>query len=185
MQIDLSRIPEEGERYTYNHITGELNETLKDLIGSNTYDVDLFIKPLPQNTFQISGHIRTQLPEDCGKCGDPFSWSMSETVRTLLVPSIAHQRGDKYAKPNHLSDHEELDAPDAYNYRWPNLEMGEFVHEIIALAEPAYPHPPIKADGKCSLCDKNIGIEVINFEDPGFEKPKSPLTELKKIKLNS
>lgn len=185
MEIDLSRIPEDGENYIFNQNTGELNESLQDLIGSSLFEVQLFIKPLPQSTFQVTGRIKTQLPEDCGKCGDPFLWPVDQKVNELLVPNISHQRGDKYQKPNHLSDTIELSDVEAYNYTWPYLNVGDFVHEIIVIAEPAYPHPPIKPNGQCSFCDRIIGKDPIQYEEPGFEKVKTGLTDLKKIKLNS
>ena len=182
MLINLLEIPEEGKTYICNRNTSELNENLKDLIGASAYSAEFTIRPLQTGTFELTGSIQTQLPEDCSRCGLDFQMAVNETFRELLIPEQSIPRNAKFSKANHVSDlHGE--GPSVVEYQGHHFNAGEYIHEVVGLAEPFTPAPPCNAQGECTLCKKNVSKETFSYEDPGFEEPKSPFAALKNIKL--
>lgn len=183
MLINLLEIPSEGKNFQCSRQTGELNGILQDLIGAATFLAEFTIRPLQQGTFELSGRIQTQLPEDCSRCGLDFQMPVDEKFRELLLPEQTVPRNSKFAKANHISDMNGQ-GPDVIEYQGHHFNAGEYLHEVVALAEPFIPAPPCNAQGECSLCKKKVQGLTFSYEDPGFEKPVSPFDALKNIKLN-
>lgn len=185
MIIHLNEIPEEGKSYIWNNQTAELNLILQDLIGNTSYSAEFFIKPLQQGTFQLTGKMRTQLPEECSRCGLDFNLAVDERFKELMIPSSGSgSRTSHFAKANHFSDLKE-EAPSVVEYNGNQFNMGEYLHEVVALAEPNIPAPPVTKDDNCSLCLKNVRQIQQSYEDKGFEGDrKNPFDVLKGLKLN-
>ncbi|MCE3009949.1 MAG: DUF177 domain-containing protein [Proteobacteria bacterium] len=181
MLINLRDIPAEGKEFICNEKTGDLNEALRDLIGSAGHEARFFIYPIPNGTFQLKGTIKTTLPEDCSRCGIDFQLKLSEKFEELLMPTLETPRGSKYARVNHLSDAPES-GPSVAEYQGHHFNMGEYLHEFIAISEPLIPAPEEDQEGNCSLCKKKVRGVVFSYEDQGFETPTNPFEALKKLK---
>lgn len=182
MLINLLEIPEEGKTYICNQNTAELNEPLRDLIGNAAYNTEFTIRPLQAGTFELTGFIKTAMPEDCSRCGLDFKMTVDESFRELLIPEQTIPRNGKFSKANHVSDlHGE--GPSVVEYQGHHFNAGDYIHEVVGLAEPLTPAPPCNAQGECTLCGKAVSQEKFSYEDPGFEAPKSPFAALKNIKL--
>ncbi len=69
MRINLTEIPEEGRTYIWNSQTKELNAVLADLIGNTPHHAEFFIKALNPRDYELTGTIRTEVPEVCSRCG--------------------------------------------------------------------------------------------------------------------
>ena len=184
MFINLHEIPNEGKTWTFNRKTGELNESLKDLLRSQEFTATLTITPLSpaSGTFDLNGHIQTDLPEQCSRCGLDFQLQISEKFQNLLMPALATPRDAKFAKPNHFSDMHES-GPDVTEYEGHAFNVGEFFHELVALAEPSIPVPPTDAQGKCGVCKISVKDHSFNYNSGELE-PAHPFAALKGIKLN-
>lgn len=183
MLINLLEIPSEGKSFQVNRKTGELNSILADLIGQSDFESEFTIRPLQGGTFELTGSIRTQLPEDCSRCGLDFQMPINEKFRELLLPVQSVPRNSKFAKANHVSDMNGQ-GPEVYEYEGHHFNAGEYLHEVVAISEPFTPAPPCNAQGECSLCKKPVQNQKFGYEDPGFEKPTSPFDALKNIKLS-
>jgi Predicted metal-binding, possibly nucleic acid-binding protein len=184
MIINLSEIPEEGRSYVWNNQTGELNSALKDLIGKKTYHAEFTIRPLNTKDFELSGSIKTGLPEQCSRCGIDFEFPVSEKFREILIPHQDQPRNSKYSKVNHLSD-APSDGPETLEYHGHSFDIGEYVHEVIALAAPFNPAGPENEDGDCSICEIPVKGRSFSYnEEMPEEKPESPFAALKNIKIN-
>lgn len=182
MLINLLEIPEEGKTYICNQKTAELNESLRDLIGNTAYNSEFTIRPLQAETFELTGFIKTALPEDCSRCGLDFQMAIEENFRELLIPEQNIPRNGKFSRTNHVSDlHAE--GPSVVEYQGHHFNAADYIHEVVGLAEPLTPAPACNDQGECSLCGKNVFGEKFSYEDPGFEAPKSPFAALKNIKL--
>jgi uncharacterized protein len=183
MRINLLEIPEEGKSWICNQKTAELNESLKDLIGKKPYSTEFTIRPLQSGTYELTGFIRTEIPEDCSRCGVDFDMPLDEKFKELLIPEQPLPRNSKYTKANHLSDMHE-DQLSVIEYPGHHFEAGEYLHEVVGLAEPLIPAPPCDAQGNCTKCSKNVKDMVFKYEDQGFETPEQPFSVLKNIKLS-
>jgi uncharacterized protein len=184
MKINLSEIPEEGESFICSTKTGEFNAILKDLIGKATYHSEFFIKPLNTRDFELSGYIKTELPEDCSRCGIEFSLQVHPKFKAILIPRQEDDRTGKYAKANHVSETIE-EGPEATEYDGMIFDMGEYIHEAVAIAAPFNPAGPEDEKGNCSICGIPVKGRSFGYDEKmPEEKPESPFSVLKNIKLN-
>ncbi|WP_413291530.1 YceD family protein [Bdellovibrio sp. HCB337] len=184
MKINLTEIPEEGKSFVCTQKTGELNVVLKDLIGDNAFHSEFFIKPLNSKDFELSGFIKTELPEDCSRCGIDFCMKVTPKFKAILIPRQSDDRTGKYAKVNHVSESLE-DGPEATEYDGMIFNMGEYVHEVVAINAPFNPAGPEDEKGDCSICGIHVRGENFGYnEEMPAEKPESPFAVLKNIKLN-
>lgn len=184
MKIQLSDIPEEGKTFISTPKTGELNLILKDLIGNAPFHAEFFIKPMNSRDFEMSGSISTTLPEDCSRCGIEFQLKIQPTFREIIIPHQEIDRTGKYTKVNHISEALE-DGPSVVEHNGLTFDMGEYLHEVVAIAAPFNPVGPENEKGDCSIC--GIRVRGRNFgynEEIPAEKPESPFAALKNIKLN-
>lgn len=155
MKIRLNEIPSEGRSYVFNRESGELNSNLDDLIDSNAYDVDLFIKPIG-NAYEMKGHVKTTLPEVCSKCGWDFELPMERGFHEILF----EEQSDEHRKTHSVHGNQSVDffaeGPSMTPVRGEVFDPGEFVHEVIALAEPFY---PMCGEDKCVRIEEVRAIQ--------------------------
>lgn len=184
MKINLTEIPEEGRAYHYNSQTGELNSILVDLVGKANHEVEFFIKPLNSKDFELVGAIKTKLPEQCARCGIDFPYPVDEKFHEILIPKQNQPRGSKYSKVNHVSDLPE-GGPDVSEYEGHMFDIGEYLHEVVALAAPFNPAGPEDENGDCSICKIPVKGRSFSYEEKmPEEKPQNPFAALKNIKIN-
>lgn len=183
MIIHLNEVPNDGRTWSLNRANSKLGEVLHDVIHKSAFQIHFSILPLSDTgTFQIQGTIKTELPEECSRCGLDFQFALDEKFKNILVPGVGSERDAQFAKPNHFSDLQETDLEVA-EFFGDEFNAGEFLHELIALAQPQIPAPPLDAQGSCRTCK----IDVINHSFSHVEEVEvksSPFAKLKGIKLN-
>ncbi|MEN0059880.1 MAG: DUF177 domain-containing protein [Bdellovibrio sp.] len=184
MKINLTEIPEEGRSYQWNTQSGELNQVLLDLVGKKAHTTEFFIKPLNSRDFELIGTIQTSLPEQCSRCGIDIDFPVNEKFHEILIPKQSQPRNSKYSRVNHLSDLP-TGGPEVSEYEGHIFDMGEFLHEVVALAVPFNPACPEKEQGKPDGCRFPVKDEGFVYDEPmPLEKPQNPFAALKNIKLN-
>lgn len=182
--IKLSEIPEEGLAFSWNRKSGEATKSLVDLIGNSDFQAEFFIRPLNHHDYTLNGTIKTQLAEVCSRCGNDFLFSVNSRFNEILIPRQSQDRTGKYSKVNHISE-KELDGPEVSEYENNLFDMGEYLHEVVALAAPFNPIAPVDSEGnheKCNNIEKDqlfIYDEIMPTEDK-----KNPFAALKNLKLN-
>lgn len=185
MKINLTEIPEEGRKYQWNSQTGELNSVLLDLIGKAFYETEFFIKPMNSKDFELMGTIQTQLPEQCSRCALDFAFPVNEKFHEILIPKQGQPRGSKYAKVNHVSDLPQ-GGPEVSEYEGHIFDIGEYLHEVVALAAPFNPIPPEDEKGDCSVCKIPVRGKSFGYDEKmPEEKPVNPFAVLKNIKISN
>lgn len=181
--IKLNEIPPEGKSFVCNPTTGELTPILNDLIGKMPHHAEFTVRPMATaGTFELVGFIRTELPEMCSRCGLDFNMRLDEKFNEILMPEMDTPRDAKFTKANHFSDMH-TEGPEVAEYRGQQFNMGEFLHEIVALAEPVNPAPPVDADENCMGCKKSMKNHVFSYGDQIDLKAK-PFAALKGVKIN-
>ena len=185
-KIKLNEVPEEGRSYSYNRLTGELNEDLKDLIGANDYKTDFFLKPLNHKDFSLRGQIQTATQEICSLCGETFNFKTTAQLNEIIIPSAPNSKNlEKQSKSNHVSEMGETEIS-VSEYKNDVLEIGELIHEAIALSVPFNPKPDLKDDGSCTICDKLAQLGQFNYdENMGNVKKVNPFEALKDLKIKN
>lgn len=184
MRINLTEVPEEGRAYVWTSQTGEINALLTDLIGNTPYTADFYLRPLNSRDFELTGTIKTELPEQCARCGIDFQYPVNSKFHEILIPKQNQPRGSKYSKVNHVSDLPE-GGPDTSEYEGHLFEMGEYLHEVVALAAPFNPAGPEDEKGDCSICKIPVKGRSFSYDEAmPEEKPLNPFSVLKNMKIN-
>jgi uncharacterized protein len=133
----------------------------------------------------MTGSIKTRTEESCSRCGDSFKFPLSKKIKEILIPKQELDRTGKYIKSSvAVSETDDNDAA-VVEYENHQFDVGEFLHEAIAIDVPFAPMPETKPNGDCILCDKPANkSELIYDEKISVEKKISPFDSLKNIKLN-
>lgn len=179
MKIRLNEIPEDGRNYIFNRQTAELNNVLQDLIQNNSYDVNIDIKPLNTKDFTIIGHIKTKTYEQCSLCAEDFELPIEKKINEILIPSQQEDRTGKYAKtsPTMVSSSEVEGQVSVSEYSKQQFDLGEFLHEAVAIEVPFNPH--------CAACEKKDSEQSFVYDEKmGEETKPNPFKALKGLKLN-
>ena len=189
MKIKLNEIPENGRNYHLTQATGELKDSLNDLVADRDYDVQFSITPLNSKDYELRGQVTATTEELCSLCGDTFKFKINTKIHEILIeaPEI-NKAGEKQSRSNHFSELNES-GPSVIEYADDVFEFGAFSHEIIALAIPFNPKPELTASGDCKVCLKTNMSQGFKYdEDMGiFEKAKekeNPFNILKGLKIN-
>lgn len=184
MKIKLSEVPEEGRDYKWSTNTGEANAVLKDIIGQNSYEAHFFIRPLNSRDFEMTGRIITKSPEVCSRCGQDINFPVDSKFHEILIPKQSQGRTGKYSKVNHVSDLPDS-GPEFTEYEDMAFDMGEYLHEVVALAIPFNPVGSKEDHGDCSFYDPAKKDQTVIYDDVmPAEEAKNPFAALKGVKIN-
>lgn len=135
--IRLADIPQEGRDYNYDRETGEFDLALRDLIDSNPYQIDFFIRPAG-NVYEVTGTVKTSLTRVCSKCGYDVTITVNTKIHEILFPKIEDTKGDTQSKSGFLSRNADENLEVTYITNG-MLNAEDMIHEIIALSDPAFP----------------------------------------------
>jgi uncharacterized metal-binding protein YceD (DUF177 family) len=175
--ISLSEIPEQGCQYHYSRSTGELNEQLKDLIGSNDYQLDIELKP-QGNLFEVRGSVETHLDLLCSRCAVDFKFKVNQSFHEWLMVEDSRPRRSHSSHSNHAS--ESLNGVYCNHLSSEKFDVGEYVHEIIASAEPIQPLGRENCEAGCENYDKALKAGWLTpSEPPDTHRPFQVLEQLK------
>lgn len=184
MIINLAEIPEEGRNYEYTTESGEVTAALADLIGENKYIAQFSIRPLNTRDFSLTGTLKSKSKEICSYCGQGIQFPVSVKFNEILIPPQEMTRDGHYAKPNHFTDAETQDLQSFEYSPGMKLNIGEYLHEAIALEVPYNPAPEVSPNGDCSDCGLNVQNLLKTYEEkPTPLEETNPFAVLKGIKI--
>lgn len=155
-RVNLKEIPTDGRAYLFDRASAELDLILADLIDDRPYRVDLVIKPLG-NAYEVAGKVETATPQVCSRCGVDIDVPLVREVRDFLIEDEDEFRNAQSVHGNGAVDFLNDEAA-AATYQGGVFDLGEYVHETIALAEPFYPACP------SGTCPNIEAIERKRFE---------------------
>lgn len=181
--IKLNEIPEEGKSFTYNKANTELGLALKDLIQTENFQIEFYIRPINSKDYLLNGQLETFSPQDCSRCGEGFPFKIKKSLNEVLIPKTGRDFEGKYSKPNHIiTDGENM--ADYVEVKNEEFDVGSYIHEAIAIEIPFNPSPSLSEKQNCSLCHKSFDKGFFEYnEEIGAEK-KNPFASLKGLKLN-
>lgn len=187
MKIKLHEIPEEGREYVFNRSTGELNTVLKDLISDSAYEAKAFIRPLNSKDYEVKGFIKTHTDELCSHCGDSFKFKVEALVHEILIPGTEEIKNSQFSKSNHVSELKE-DGPGVSEYHSDQFDLGEFLHEAVALAIPFNPRHETDDEACKTKFKTPVSGTFVYDEKMGNtieqEKKNNAFNVLKGLKIN-
>lgn len=177
MIISLSEIPDEGKHFSSTEKSGEFKKALGDLIKKHNYKIDFFIKPIGKG-YDLSGSIKTFVPELCYRCGQDFDFGIDATFHEIM---LSEEETGTITSSNHFNDLEQ-ENPNVVLYSGNIFDMGEYVHELIGLQIPMQPAPIENEKGDCSLCGIQVRGKDFSYNE---DIKKNPFDALKGIKVKS
>ncbi|HAG91361.1 MAG TPA: hypothetical protein DCL41_05790 [Bdellovibrionales bacterium] len=186
LKLNLNEVTTDPLEYSSNSQSGELKAALQDLIGSEPYEVHLSCEKVG-NAYLLKGDIQTGLPLECSDCGAPFVHPVKHHFEDILVVNEAYKRGDHASKNNHAHEWEE-GQPECTYLESPFLDLGELLHEELALQEPIRPEGSTDPKHTCEDLSQikrkwlSLGKDGGSFDE---QIRKSPFEALKDIKLKS
>ncbi len=182
--IPLKDLPPEGRDFIYTRESGELNDGLKDLIGTNGYQVRFQLLPVG-NAYNLVGTLETHLNLECSLCAIDLKFPVKQNLNEVLVVQKPLGKGDQQSKANHA--HEWSDSgPDYILLDSEVFNVTDYVHEAIGLAEPIRPLGKPDCDVSCENLTEPVKKWLIPSGQPGTDPIKTnPFQVLEKIKLKS
>ncbi len=182
VKVHLKELPLEGRRFEFSRESGEFNEALKDLIGTSPYSIDLQIKPLG-NVFELRGQVLAKMPLECSRCAFDFDHEIKENLNEVLVIAEALPRSGHMSKVNHANELQ-VDGPQCTVLESDFFNMADFVHEIIALAEPIKPLGKPNCDESCeNFIEFLASAQAKGISLGATTEKESPFSVLKNLKI--
>lgn len=182
-EFNLKELPPEGRHFHFDETSEELSTELTDVVGNNPYSVDLEIQHLG-NAYQVSGTIKTQMDLACSRCAVDFKFPVDFKVKEILMIEPEMPRSGKSARVNHSSELNPL-APDCTVLHSSIFNLGPFVRELIALAEPIQPLGKPDCDDLCENFLETQKQQQLRGSEIDLNNNTNPFAVLKDLKLNS
>ena len=180
MIIQLNEIPNEGKSFDFSRKSGELDEVLKDLIGTRDYKIHLDVTPVGKS-FDVRGTIDTSYAEVCSFCATEFDLRVAERFHELVVCD-AHKNIKGFEED--WSPHGDvgvtvIDDPTQYN-------VSDLIHEVLALAEPNQPACRENCKGLCIICGQDLNESICKCDNNTTSQKleSSPFSILKRLEIN-
>lgn len=183
IEINLKDLPLEGRDFNYTRESGELSEALRDLIGKNDYEVNFRITPMG-NTFDLRGAVKTSLDLECALCAMDLKYTVNQKLHELLVMQKPLNKGEQLAKTNHAHEWESK-GPDYILLDSDLFRVGDYIHEVIGLAEPIRPLGKPDCDISCENIPETVKKWLSNDQKAAESIKTNPFIVLEKIKLKS
>lgn len=151
LKIDLKKLSAQGLDLSYDQKSEELSQKLKPLIGENSYTIKASIQSIGSSSYSISGQIQTELNLSCARCAYDFKQAIKKSFKEKIFLQKKLERIDKQIHSNHFS---ELMNTEEWTITDKTLfDIGEFLHELIAIEEPLRPLGKKSCDEEQSSCE--------------------------------
>lgn len=151
LKIDLTSLPNKGLNFYYNQQSEDLTKKLKSLIGDNDYNIKVHIHSEGHFSYSISGKIQTYLNLLCARCAYEFKKAIDKEFKEKIFLQKKLTRIDKQVKSNHFS--ELINKEDFTVVENSIFDIGDFLHELIAIEEPLRPLKSEACDDDSLNCE--------------------------------
>lgn len=173
--VKFHEIPQGGLEFHFQN-SGPMDPSVLDLLGNNpVYDITMNVDQNDQMT-QLKGQITAQVPFACSRCAEDFVLPVKKSFATLYYKS------ENDIKNVHVGD--ELQTAFEMEQNTSGvLDLGEVVHEQIALEIPFQPLCSESCKGLCSQCGANLNVSGPH-DHPEFKiESSSPFAKLGQVKV--
>lgn len=167
-KINLKSISGKGLDFSYNQKSQEMTKKLKPLIGDNDYNISLHIQNEGLSSYSISGAIQTHLNLLCSRCAYEFTEPLQKKFKEKIFLQKKQKRKDKEVKSNHFS--ELMNQDNFITTDQALFDIGEFLHEQIAIEEPLRPLGAKSCDKENFHCE-----HLENMKHELKKKKRSPV----------
>jgi len=176
LKVKLNEIPQGGLELHYSSESHELDTALFDLLGeAPIYKVDLLLNHSDSVT-QLKGSISATLTQACSRCVENFESPLAKKFTTIYSKS---EEGIKTLSEG-LDDLQ--GSFDIEFISGNELDVGDVVHEQIAIDIPFQPLCSEDCKGLCPQCGANLNSEEPHVHSESQDKTDSPFAKLKALR---
>ena len=151
LKINLKSLSNQGWDFSYNQKSAELTKKLRPLIGENSYNIRVCVRPSGHSSYIISGQIQTWFNLLCARCAYEFKESINKEFEEKIFLQKKLIRIDKRVRNSHFS--ELMNTEDFTVINDDLFDIGEFLHELIAVEEPLRPLGAKTCDDNHLICE--------------------------------
>jgi uncharacterized protein len=127
-----------------------------------------------EDTFAVTGHVKTRLELACGRCLEPFDVLIDAPFDLRYLPQPESSGSDKKEDEREIPE----DELNTAFYRDGMLDIIELLREQFQLALPMKPLCSDACRGLCPQCGANLNRTECNCT-PAWEDPRlAPLKQL-------
>ncbi|MFN7904755.1 MAG: YceD family protein [Pseudobdellovibrionaceae bacterium] len=181
LKIKLTDIPEEGKNFNYTRKDPEAVKALEDLVGNQPFEISITLRPINHMHFEMRGIIQASTSQQCSRCAEDFDFKLKKNINEIMIPEMDVGRTERYAKTPYQENEGDLSS---IHYSLDmTFDLGEYLHEVVALTIPENPSPEVKGD-QCTLCPKKVVPGAFDYDETTTaEKEPSPFEVLKNLKM--
>ena len=182
LKIKLTDIPDEGKSFTFSQQDPTAVQALEDLLGRNQpFQIQVTIRPLNSQNYELVGTVQSASIQQCSRCAEDFELKLHQKIREIMIPTLDVGRTGHYAKTTSADEANDLSS---IQYAEDLIfDLGEYVHEIIALNTPENPAPQVKGD-QCLGCPRKVTPGAFDYDETTpTESLPSPFDVLKNLKV--
>lgn len=183
--IKLNELPTNGEHYVFTSedTHDSFAPYFKDLIGDQKFHIEVDIKPVG-NAYQLMGKIKTKMPLICALCATDIQHSVNVNLNEIILIDSTMAKNDHEARANHSSELS-TDGPEAIMLENEAFDVAEYLHEMIALAEPIRPLGSPDCEVACPERDNAVQREWLTIGNNSDKlENTNPFGSLKDLKIN-
>ena len=187
MKIRLNEIPTDGRSFKFDRTTGELNQTMNELVQAHPYEIAFTIRPIG-NAFELRGELSTVMSEICSTCGYDIEIPIKRRLSEILMEEVETDRTGKTAGGTN-SVNFDPNTPNVFNYSDDHFDANAYAFEAVGASEPKYPtcgsddcenleearaiQARLKAEFEAVDIENEVhpGLAALKGLDFGFEQP--------------
>ena len=167
MKIRISDIPPRGLKVNDTLPLDGLNHRMRqgqdqDIIFLADPEVELTIFKTPGGA-NARGFVRTRYRQSCSRCLEPVERDLE--VEVSLVLQHTAERDSRNAAS---SEEPALEDIGIVFFDQETVDLEDVLQENLILALCRFWHPPLKADGSCSLCGLKFEDTLAQHSDSKF-----------------
>ena len=182
--IKLNELPKQGESFVFTSEDGKESFApyFKDLIGDQKFHIEMHIQPAG-NAYQLQGKIQTKMPLVCSLCATDIQHPVKVNLNEIILINSAMAKNEHEARANHSSELN-ADGPEALILDNEAFDVAEYLHEMIALAEPIRPLGTPDCETACPERDKMIPRDWLSVGNVSEKMENTnPFASLKDLKI--
>lgn len=178
LQLKFNEVPSAGLDMVFTHTTGELNGLLLDVMGDfPVYEAEIKVEPLEQMV-QVKGQVKGELHLTCSRCAEEYNLGFNKNFVT------AYYKSEQSLKNFGMHSDDLTGSFDLEFLEGEIIDVGEALHEQIALEVPYQPLCTESCKGLCTMCGVNLNNSTCSCKPVEFktEVKSSPFEKLKALK---
>lgn len=185
--INLLELKFDCKEYFYNNESAEISDTIEDLIGDNPFEVRVKLQSIG-DAYSIEGEVKTTLDLACSKCAVDFKYKLNFNFKEIVMIDDGKDYSNGSQSRQNFITHNGDSETYCHTVETTQFDVGEYIHEQIAINEPLAPMGKKACDNSCDNFKnavRNGWIELEHSVNKPEENTHNPFQSLENIKLNS